>query len=262
MALPIQKDSVELGLSRLLNQFQGKEVIENFLTSYLSQIDITQDDTFTILNNNSVFTAQDAFLDNIGRLVNVSRAGSDDEEYRDRILDQILVNTSEGTPKDVLNALKEITGATTVRMFEHYPCNLHLYTDGSENLDTVADTIASAVPATVSDVTIVVDDVGGVFTPSELTSFVTDAGPMVTGVGDSIVTDQGDTILLRSIQSTSDTSLAILPELGSLGQFQVDNGTGLDDFQVNDGSGLDNFFVNDAGSPDGFVPMAEIRRKS
>jgi len=42
----------------------------------------------------------------------------------------------------------------------------------------------------------------------------------------------------------------------------VDNGSGLDDFQVDDGSGLDNFFVNDAGSPDGFVPMAEIRRKS
>ena len=42
----------------------------------------------------------------------------------------------------------------------------------------------------------------------------------------------------------------------------MDNGSGLDDFQVDDGSGLDNFFVNDAGSPDGFVPMAEIRRKS
>lgn len=260
MALPTRKDSVEVGVSRLLDQFQGKEVITQFLTSYLQQIDVTQDDTLTILANNSVFTATNAFLDNIGRLVNVSRAGSTDEVYRDRILDRILINTSEGTPRDVLNALREITEATRVVMFEHYPANLHLYTNGNENLDTVADTISSAVPATVSDITIIVDNVGGVFTPSELTSFVSSTGLLETGDDDLIITGDGDNILVRNVQLTSNASLAVLPEAGVLNNFQADIGNGLENFQVNTGSGLADFQVNRAGVGGTGIPLAEIRR--
>lgn len=262
MTLPTQKVSVDVGIDRLLDQFKGKDLIVKFLTSYLTQVDITQTDTFSVLNGSSVYTATGAFLDNVGKLVNVNRSGSTDEEYRDRILDQILINTSEGTPKDVLNALKEITEATKVIMFEHFPANLHLYTNGSANLDTIADTLSSAVPATVSDITIIVDDVGGVFTPSELATTISSADTLITGAGDTIVTDQGDSILMRIVESVSDTSLAILPEFSLESDFQVDNGTGLDNFQVDTGSGLEDFTINTVGVSGDFKPFAEIRRRS
>ncbi len=52
MTLPVQKVSVDVGISRLLWQFQNKPIILKFLTSYLTQIDTTQTDTFSVLNGN------------------------------------------------------------------------------------------------------------------------------------------------------------------------------------------------------------------
>lgn len=76
MTLPTQKVSVDVGIDRLLDQFKGKDLIVKFLTSYLTQVDITQTDTFSVLNGSSVYTATGAFLDNVGKLVNVNRSGS------------------------------------------------------------------------------------------------------------------------------------------------------------------------------------------
>lgn len=291
MSLPVQIDNNAKGLDRLLYQFNDKELIKAFLSSYLKQIDKTQTDTVTLLDNRSIYNATNSFLDDIGKILRVSRAGDTDDTYRDRLLDQILVDTSEGTPSDVLTALKEVTNATTVRMFEHYPCNLHLYTNGTSNLDTVANTISKTVPATVSDVTIIVDDIGGVFTPSELTTVVSGIGNLVTNTGDTIVDDNGNQIVVTTLEYISDTSLAILPELtttnsvtGNLitntGDTIVDNngnqitvtaiqeGTyfcvstveGEEDvFQVDTGSGLEDFLVSNIAA-EGGIPMAEIRR--
>lgn len=257
MSIPSQIDSVEKGLGRLLSQFKGKPLIEAFLSSYLKQLDKTQADTLYLLNNRSVFNATGKFLDQIGSLVGVKRGGDSDSIYRDRILNQILINNSEGTPKDVISILKNLTQASDVRMFEHFPANLHLFTDGSYKLKEAAITMRDVVPAGVTDVTIISNAVGGVFTPSELEPPQVSVGEMATELGDNIVTDVGDFITLVDYEQVSDVSLALLAELLP-DTLELFDGTTTDTLEVDDGVTVEDFQVFALSTDENSPAWAEV----
>lgn len=261
MSTPSQIDSVEKGLSRLLSQFKGKPLMEAFLSSYLKQLDKTQSDTLYFLNNRSVFNATGSFLDQIGGIVGVKRSGANDSDYRENILTQILINNSEGTPKDVLRILKTITDASEVRMFEHFPANLHLYTDGTTNLNSSAKTIMGAVPASVTDVTIISGAgsgfFNGVFTPSELNTPTSSTGEMATEIGDNIVTDSGDFITLVDYDQFSDINLSLLAELLP-DTLEVFDGSTSDVLEVFDGVSVDTLEIFGATIDSNAPPWAEI----
>ncbi len=65
----------------------------------------------------------------------------------------------------------------------------------------------------MTDVTIIADQVGGVFTPSELEPPTVTTGELGTGAGDTIVTGDGDFISLVDYDQPSDPFLALMAEI-------------------------------------------------
>lgn len=247
MTIPVKVDILEKGNDRLLYQYKDQSNIVALLNSYLKQLDKTQEDTFHILDNYNVYTAVGTSLDYIGELVGVARTSSLDEEYRKEILRQIFINNSEGTPKSVLTLLKALSEGSDVRLFEHYPCNIHLYTNGGAELQRVVDIIKSAVPVSCSAVTIMDSPSGGAFTPCELAPETSETGTLGSVGGNTIVTAGGDTISLVAYSRAYDSDLAILAEIlpSDLLTF---NGTSLENLQVDNGTIIENLMVTGVDS--------------
>lgn len=213
MSIPVEVDIINTGLDKLLYQFKDQPDIVALITSYLKQLGSTQEDSLYLLESRGIDNASGLVLDSIGKLVGEARAGDTDEPYRSRILDRVEINNSEGTPKNVLDILKKLTGASSVKLFEHYPANIHLYTNGTDgDLDSIRKVMSDSVPAGTSDVTIIEDKGLGVFTPSELNLTSSVEGTLVTSGGDAVVTAAGDTISLVSYKLSGSNTLALLAE--------------------------------------------------
>ena len=166
--IPQDEDIVERGLVRLASQFQDKPVIESFLKVYLEKLEEVEQGFLQLLNERGISSAIGNQLDLIGKIVGESRLGRDDETYRSALYLRIFINNSEGTPEDVLSALKLITQATYVNMWEHYPASVHLLTNGTSIPDNLAETLKNVVPAAVSLPRIILDPYEDTFIPCEL----------------------------------------------------------------------------------------------
>lgn len=149
--IPIPEEIVEVGLNRLTSQFQDKEKLNKILEIYLEGIKEVDSEFEYLLNERGVFVAVGDRLNQIGDLVGEERLGRGDEEYREAILARITVNNGEATPNDVLLALKFLTGADKVNIWEHWPACIYLMSDGDVSQNTlryVKDTCPAGVNAT------------------------------------------------------------------------------------------------------------------
>jgi len=268
MSIPSEVDILTEGVEKLLFQFEEQPKIVPFLESYLKQINKTQQDTLYLLSNRGVFNATGVFLDNIGALLGESRQWRGDEDYRDRILDRILINNSEGTPKDVLTVLKEVTEATDVRLFAHYPADIHLFTNGVDrDLNNVVPIMNDVVPAGTSDVTIIGDQPEGVFTPYEI-PYGSLSGNLTTLFGDEIITGTGDNITVAAEYQPDtgvDTYSATFAELFGITTTEIKvsyDGFFEEPLSIYDGVDTENLCVNAISQPDGAPNFAEIYNKN
>lgn len=212
MALPVNEDYSEVALSRLLTQFQGKSTIEGLLSAYTKVLQDTQDTSFELLNSRGLSVATNSYLDNLGKLLGETRKGRSDEPYRAALYARIRINSSEGTPKEVLDILKEYTGATSVRFFEHFPANLHIMTDGELNLDTVYSVMSKVTPVCVSDVTIIKSSPTDHFINSELLNVGIGLTDLADENGDIIVDQVGNRIQVTAAKGLYSDS-AVMSEL-------------------------------------------------
>lgn len=226
-----KRDQVSLGLDRLLEQFKDKPNIEAVLTSYLEQTNDLEDVYESLLNERSISTAVGSQLDLLGALVNEPRLGRSDSVYRLAILTRIGINNSEGTPNQILSLLKNITGATKVNMWEHYPVSAIYYSNTEfTGDDCVSDTLQLISPATSGTVFTLFDPNEDALILSEqaLQEFfmIDENGNLViTSSPNNLVTDTGDTIVF----DTGDA--CIVTQENQLGEFitgefydHVDNG--------------------------------------
>lgn len=148
--IPLKEDILEAALNRLPSQFQGKEVISKLIDVYISKVEEVDEDLHYLLNNRGVYDAIGALLDQIGNLVGVPRNGQNDDVYRNNILAKIAINNGEGTPDDVLLALKSVTQGSVVKLWEHFPATSYVMTDGDVTpIKTVAQ-IKESSPAGVN----------------------------------------------------------------------------------------------------------------
>lgn len=221
MAYTDEIDYVATGSELLLSQFYGKPRIEGLLQSYLNRLVEIQDDTNYLLQFRGIDSATGYQLDLIGKIVGQNREGRNDDSYRIIIKVKILVNNSNGTPKEVLQILKSVTNATVVRMFEHFPANIHLFTNGKENLDIIYSVMRSVVPACISDVVIMANHDNGVTIPgefkgSELSPSEFKLTPMVDDLGRYITDSFGNQIVITAAtgEYTGDAILEELPPYG------------------------------------------------
>jgi hypothetical protein len=87
-------------------------------------------------------------LDNIGELVGQPREGRSDADYRAAIRSKIATNVSSGTPDEVIETFKTLTGSTSVVYREEFPAGFSLYGDGTLP-DGILEAIDDAAPAAV-----------------------------------------------------------------------------------------------------------------
>lgn len=189
--LPEYKNYVTQSSDRTLWQFRDSDNVKSFIQVLSEELNLTQQDTFDIISNMELDVAFGQFLDIIGGYVGERRVGRTDTEYRDAIIFRTIVNTSRGTPNDLLRALSVATGATKTKIWEYYPVSTILSTNGTKLPTNLARAMQSASPASSGDVTIVFDPNDDRWVGSELKQEVYD---LISHQNDQFITHNLDTI--------------------------------------------------------------------
>jgi hypothetical protein len=110
MAEPVLKNSVEVGLGRVIEQFEDKPNIVGTLDAFLQETQKVEDLAFEVNSAFDLDTAVGGQLDVIGRLVGESRQGKSDELYRAALRNRITANSANGTINNILSIVRNSLG--------------------------------------------------------------------------------------------------------------------------------------------------------
>lgn len=199
-------DQVELGLGRMLSQWDDKPIIRGLFQSYLQGVQDVEDMWFQLMNERDLVSAIGAQLDILGSIVGEDRLGRGDDDYRGAIYNRIAINTSDGTHPKVTEILKLISGGSEAKVMEYFPASVFYYTNGFLN-NSAKDTMASATAAGVGS-SVMFTKGGNTFIPAGLRQVVNN---LVTDSGDQVVTDQLDDLVVASVSAIPIGTHSILP---------------------------------------------------
>lgn len=129
---------VERALSLLIEEFKKSTDINSIVEVSVDQSQEIENTGNDLLTARSLSQAGGAQLDGMGAIVGVERGGRNDEDYRAAIRFQIFVNTSNGEPETLITALKFVTGASRIRLWEISDATVFMFTNGSFIPDDVA----------------------------------------------------------------------------------------------------------------------------
>lgn len=213
MSVPVKVDHVEEGLNRLPSQWSESEKIRGLLESWLNRANELEDLLFDMLENRGLFEAKGENLDIIGALFGVARDGRSDDEYRQVILNEVTVQTADGTTEPFMQVLRAKSGSDYVDFWEHPPADVHARLGEGFNIYTYSD-LEKQVPAGVS-LRVIVDDKFDSFVGSELLLQISD---LQTNNEEDIQVTDGSEVYDLQVQTTEEVSniddnLTILPEI-------------------------------------------------
>lgn len=95
-------DLVAEALSRLLEQDKNKPNLAALLTAIVSPLQDVMNASWQLATQRTIYTAIGQQLDDIGALVGLARLGLSDDDYRVRLLVEIVVNRSRGRTEDLI----------------------------------------------------------------------------------------------------------------------------------------------------------------
>lgn len=170
-------DHIQGAKDRLRQMFKGQPGMEGLLDLVDTEIQTLEEVFFDLMEKRSLYVAEGTVLDGWGVILNTSRNGLSDTEFRLVLLGQVAVNVSRGTPEDLINVFKLFTRPLYVSLLEVYPANLQLTTVGGDPIGSIADiksAVRRAAPAGVS-----ID----LFTTATGVPFVFDGDPDPNGLG-------------------------------------------------------------------------------
>tara|TARA_R110002126_G_scaffold34517_8_gene106833 strand:+ start:4875 stop:5561 length:687 start_codon:yes stop_codon:yes gene_type:complete len=210
----------EQGLDRLLYQFKDKPNIDGILSSFLSSLSATQTSSLEMLDYLDLNVAVGKALDDLGKIVGEKRLGNSDEVYRENISVRIFLNSSRGTPNDLLEALNLLTDSTEIAIFEHEPNHNIFYSNASTMSTATATALSKASIVTSHPVGVLHDPDNNALIPAELEI---GGGILVDDQNRDIVTDQDYNIALNYLTGLAsvNSNRATLPELVEVAGFRV-----------------------------------------
>ncbi len=132
------KDQVELGLQRLITQWQDKPAVVGLLTSYLENIQVVEDIYVQLNDERGLDTAVGSQLDVLGLIIGLLREGRDDDTYRTALKAQVAVNTCDGTESKINEALRIFLGTDDIRIIDNYPAGIEIDAGSLVNPDQEA----------------------------------------------------------------------------------------------------------------------------
>lgn len=118
-------------LANLTSQFSGKENIEKLVTMFGEELDEVEAAFFALLTEVSLDNAVGKQLDDLGVKLDLTRSGRTDAEYRAALSSKIAINTSSGTPNQVIELSKVVLSISDIKYQEIYPAHIRLDLYGS-----------------------------------------------------------------------------------------------------------------------------------
>lgn len=116
---------------RLIYVFRNKTNITALIDAVGKELQEIEEMIFEFYRQERLDEAVGSWLDIIGEIVNIKRNGRSDDEYRKAIKLKILINICKGTPEEVIEIYRQVTGSTSVNLFEYFPAVVHIYGNGN-----------------------------------------------------------------------------------------------------------------------------------
>ena len=144
-------DHVDLGLSRLIDQFSESAKFRAWLASYLGRVQEFENEYHPLIGERSLDSATGDRLDAIGQILKVKRGGRTDSVYRDVLETEILILGSQGTWEELLTLLRRLTTAPSFSFTEVLPKTVYATPTGNhilvEDPQLIANTLRRSVSA-------------------------------------------------------------------------------------------------------------------
>lgn len=139
-------DITSNALDRLPTQFKGKERIEGMIAAFTDQLQEIEDVLSDLVEFRALDNAQGAQIDVIGKIVGEPRKGRNDDLYKLWVRARIAINTSRGTPEDLIKVFNIVTGSTRSHLHEYRPAEVEIFgnVDFSALVDSGPESFAFA----------------------------------------------------------------------------------------------------------------------
>lgn len=131
------QDFYERSKALLATQFQEskdngeKTNLQKLIAALVVPAQDINDTLLQLQNLRWLATAQGVQLDGIGQILGLARqVGQSDADYRELLYFQVRINSSNGTPEEIIDAIKFLTKANTIQYLEPHPAFYQLFTDG------------------------------------------------------------------------------------------------------------------------------------
>ena len=102
MSITKNTTHVAQALANRIEQFKNKDDFAALLTIYVKQVQDLEDAAFQVLLDTALDTSVGQQLDNIGEVVGEDRLSRTDDNYRNALRVQILINKSNGTREQLI----------------------------------------------------------------------------------------------------------------------------------------------------------------
>jgi hypothetical protein len=130
--------------AQLPYQYQGLPKWASLVDIFGSRAQALEDVGWDVYSGGNILTDEGAQLDQTGDIVGLKRGGVSDAVYQVGLLAQIGVNTSEGTPENLISIFQKLMGAVQVLFNNVYPAKITMAAVGAAPIAALA-TIRTAV---------------------------------------------------------------------------------------------------------------------
>ena len=125
-------DHIIEGKKKLLHQFKNKKIINIFLECLMFEINEIEEAIEQLNINRSLKNAIGKQIDSNGEIRNVLRNDLNDEYYKQKVLNKIALDNSDGTILSILSAAKIILNNNKFVYKETYPARVELFSNNSQ----------------------------------------------------------------------------------------------------------------------------------
>lgn len=142
-------DYASIAVSRLTSQFSESPKLQEMVRAIFEPLRDVEIMAHDLIYKRSISTARGVNLDGCGAIVGEMRQGRDDDEYREAIRFRVFINTSRGTPGDIIKATTYLTKPVDAQIIEQKPASVMMFTDGVGITAETAGVIGMVAPAAV-----------------------------------------------------------------------------------------------------------------
>jgi hypothetical protein len=120
MTLTRKIDHVTEAQNNLVELFKNKPKFLAVVKAFVSEVQELEDTNWDLYTD-YLETATGDSLDTYGAIVGEDRNNRADEEYRSAIFAKILLNSSSGTPEEIIELMRAVANGGTVKINEYFP---------------------------------------------------------------------------------------------------------------------------------------------